>query len=81
MRLSSKNARQAWPATYTSDSHSTVLYLPKNRSESQPPSSGKKYTPITNVWNTSLAMPARSASGAYSSNVVIRNGVRMLRIP
>jgi hypothetical protein len=32
-----------------------VLYLPKKRSASQPPSSGKKYTPITKVWNRSFA--------------------------
>jgi len=57
------------------------LYLPKNRSASQPPSSGKKYTPITKVWNTSVAAPPRSASGRCKSNVVMRNGVRMLRIP
>ena len=80
-RLCSKIARQAWPRQYTRLIHSTVWYLPKKRSASQPPSSGKKYTPITKVWNTSFAASVRWPSGMYSSKVVIRNGVRMLRIP
>ena len=61
--LSSNNARHAWPAQYTSENHSTVLYLPKNRSESHPPSSGKKYTPMTKLWKMSLAVVSRSDSG------------------
>lgn len=58
-----------------------MRYLPKKQSDSQPPSSGKKYTPMTKVWKTSLAIPARSASGAYSNRLDTRNGVRMLRMP
>ena len=58
-----------------------VLYLPKKRSASQPPSSGKKYTPMTKVWNTCLASPVRWSIGIISSKVLMRNGVRMLRMP
>jgi len=58
------------------------LYLPKNLSAMNPPSSGKKYTPITNAWNTSFAASSRAAlSGIDISSTVVRNGVRMLRIP
>ena len=58
-----------------------VSYLPKKRSAIQPPSSGKKYTPITNVWNTSLAAPGRWPAGRSSSSEETRNTVRMFRIP
>ena len=82
VRLSSNSARHAWPATYTSDSQNTVLYLPKNRSEIQPPSSGKKYTPMTKMWKMSFAAPSRIDSGRYASRMLLtRNGTRMLRMP
>ncbi|MCW0415914.1 hypothetical protein NB689_001668 [Xanthomonas sacchari] len=59
-----------------------VLYLPKKRSASQPPSSGKKYTPIMKLCMMCLASASRpGAVTSCSSSEVIRNCTRMLRIP
>jgi hypothetical protein len=58
-----------------------VRYLPKKRSEIQPPRSGKKYTPATKTWKISLASLCASAAGNVAKNVEARKTVRMLRIP
>ncbi len=59
-----------------------VRYLPRKRSDSQPPSRGKKYTPITKTWKTSLAAASRSFAATPARMAEdTRNWVRMLRMP